>query len=120
MHGTGRFSFMLGVGQTCHFVGDAFSNLLGEFLAGHYGYVPAFQVLTACSFVPVFIYAMFMPSDSTSAAKADDLSMGSESRNPLVSCDSEAALDIVRRDRWWGGPVSRGGEISVPVSYEHK
>jgi hypothetical protein len=122
MHGTGRFSFMLGVGQTCHFVGDAFSNLLGEYLAGHYGYVPAFQVLTACSFVPVFLYAVFMPSDDAYAAKADrlDSSVGSESRNPLVPRESEAARGIVTTDRWWGGPVSRGGEISVPVSYGQK
>lgn len=118
MHGTGRFSFMLGVGQTCHFVGDAFSNLLGEFLAGHYGYVRAFEVLTACSFIPVALYAFFMPSDH---ADGIDDTMGPESQNPLVQFKTDQKIvKLVEQDGWWGGPASRGGEIVFPAIYQHK
>jgi MFS family permease len=63
MHRTGRFSFLLGAAQTCHYVGDAISNLVGEYIAGRYGYVFAFQFLTALSVVPVILYISLMPPD---------------------------------------------------------
>jgi hypothetical protein len=66
MHRTGRFSFLLGAAQTCHYVGDAISNLFGEYIAGRYGYIFAFQTLTALSVVPVIIYMTLMPPDAVS------------------------------------------------------
>ena len=63
MHRTGRFSFLLGAAQTCHYVGDAVSNLFGEFMAGKYGYILAFQALTYLSFMPIILYTLLMPMD---------------------------------------------------------
>ncbi|CAM9114630.1 unnamed protein product, partial [Ectocarpus fasciculatus] len=63
MQGTGRFSLLLGAAQTGHYVGDAISNLFGEYVAGRYGYLAAFQALGAISVVPVLVFSVFMPSD---------------------------------------------------------
>lgn len=63
MHRTGRFSFLLGAIQTCHYVGDAVSNLFGEYVAGRFGYLAAFQTLTAVSVAPLVIYIALMPAD---------------------------------------------------------
>jgi hypothetical protein len=73
MHRTGRFSFLLGAAQTCHYVGDAISNLIGEYLAGKYGYVFAFQFLTALSVVPVVFYLALMPQDEVNFEELSDL-----------------------------------------------
>lgn len=66
MQGTGRFSFLLGAAQTCHYVGDAISNLAGEYVAGRYGYIFAFKCLTFLSVVPIFVYYFIMPPNHES------------------------------------------------------
>lgn len=63
MKRTGRFSFLLGAAQTCHYVGDALSNLFGEYVADRYGYLVAFEALACLSIAPSFVYYFFMPQD---------------------------------------------------------
>ena len=89
MQRTGRFSFLLGAAQTCHYVGDAVSNLFGEYVAGRYGYLAAFKVLTILSVVPMFVYYIFMPGDhavrSYSGELVDDPDKSTTGLKPSVA-----------------------------------
>ena len=111
--GSGRFSFLLGAVQTSHCVGDAFSHLVGEIVADHFGYMRAFQVLTMFSILPSVIYMYFMPNDLL--------------RNHFKCIESDLDISLHSTDslqtieKWWNsesfhGRQSSDNQLAIPIS----
>jgi MFS family permease len=74
--GSGRFNFVFGIVNTSNAVGGAFSNLIGQFIAQHYGYEAAFVSLSAVALFCLLIVVAFMPGANVSVMLKPDDDMG--------------------------------------------
>jgi MFS family permease len=59
--GTGRFNAVMGLTASAFGLGATLSNFLGQRVAEHFGYVHSLMGSFVLSFVPIIIFAMFMP-----------------------------------------------------------
>lgn len=76
--GSGRFNFVFGLVNTVHAVGDAFSNLAAQNIAGGpAGYTGAFLLLSFSAIIPVLIYSFGMKDkDRTLTSSSHSVSVG--------------------------------------------
>ena len=107
-HGSGRFSFLLGALQTCHYAGDAFSHLVGEWIAGKLGYLTAFFFLTVLSLFPVILIVIF---DISTPVRNDSV------WSAALDSSSKSHRETGRETEWWEGPRSKSGDVMVPEIY---
>lgn len=88
---------LVGMAKTAEGMGAAFSNLVGETLAGTYGYRMAFTVLSLCALIPMLVYGLFMPPAKVHGGVAVDelsvsVSRGGDSGGMALSVTSENSL----------------------------
>lgn len=80
--GSGRFALLIGLARTADAVGGAFSNLVGETIAEHYGYTNAYVFLSLAALIPLLFYGFFMPSSRylSDGTAIDELSISQRSK----------------------------------------
>jgi hypothetical protein len=101
---------LVGMAKTAEGMGAAFSNLVGETLAGTYGYRMAFTVLGLCALIPILVYGLFMPPAKVHDGVAVDELSVSVSRGGGAAMLSEGSENSLRRGGGRGGGLAMEAE----------
>jgi hypothetical protein len=108
---------LVGMAKTAEGMGAAFSNLVGETLAGTYGYRMAFTVLGLCALIPILVYGLFMPPAKVHDGVAVDELSVSVSRGGGAAMLSEGSENSLRRGGGRGGGLAMEAEAEGGLSH---